>query len=115
MVAILAFSLLALQNKFDEGDLRRAIEMLAQKAPGASWSVAQELDWRSGATLAQCEPRLLSSFAGTLEITCRAGATPPYRFWVDLVRRTLTPQDAHAKELLEVVTAKNAAPRTDAG
>jgi hypothetical protein len=102
MVAILVLSLVLLQQQFDQGDYRRALQMLAQ-APGPGWNVGQELVERSGGSTPDCQPRLLSSFAGTLEVSCHAGPGDPYRFEVDLVRRAVQPKNSAAKDLLEAV------------
>ena len=84
-VAILAMTLIFLQQQFDQGDLNRAIALLMSKPPGAHWSVAEELNARAGAGgTPQCEPKLVSSFAGTLQVTCAAGPKGPYLFSIDL-------------------------------
>ena len=114
MVAILAFTLIYLQGQFDKGDLDRAINLLMSKPPGSSWSVAEELNERSGPGLdPQCEPRILSSFAGTMEVTCSAGAT--YKFAIDLVRKTVQPVDEPTRELISAVQVRNQAIPSDAG
>lgn len=110
MIAILALTLIYLQQQFDQGDERRAVELLLSKAPGAKWSVADELNARAGTSTPQCAPRIVSSFAGTLEVSCSAGAPQPYRFSVDLVRKTVQPRDPPTRELMEAVEAKNRAP-----
>ena len=114
MVAILAMALIFLQQQFDQGDLNRAIALLMSKPPGTRWSVAEELNQRAGQRAPQCEPKILSSFAGTLEVSCFAGPTAPYRFSVDLVQKTVRPVDLHTPELMEGVAQRNAGP-LDAG
>jgi hypothetical protein len=113
MVAILAFALIFLQQQFDQGDQNRAVELLMARPPGAPWSIAQELDARAGKEPPQCAPKIVSSFAGTMEVICSAGGTS-YRFSIDLVRKVVQPVDPPTKELMEAVAAKNAA-AVDAG
>jgi hypothetical protein len=110
MLAILGFTLLALQQRFDQGDYERAVAMLAAKAPGEHWSVNEELVQRAGKDPVECQPRLLSSFRGTLEVSCQAGAASSYRFAVDLVRKRVTGQNPPAEELLRAVAARNSHP-----
>jgi hypothetical protein len=120
MIIILAFTLILLQQQFDSGDNNRAIELLMSRPPGAAWSVAEELDARAGAEHPTCTPQIVSSFAGTMQVSCTAEGKEPYVFAVDLVRKTVTPANGQATELLKVVLAKNAAAAdggvsTDAG
>jgi hypothetical protein len=112
MLAILAFTLIALQQRFDQGDYEKAIQMLAAKAPGERRSVNEEIVQRAGKDAVECQPRLLSSFRGTLEVTCHAGAQGAYRFEVDLVRKRVTAEDARSQEVLDAVAQRN---RADAG
>jgi len=116
MIAILALTLLALQQRFDQGDYERAVALLAAKAPGQAWSVNQELVQRAAADVVECQPQMESSIRGTLEVTCRLGKGEPYRFHVDLVRQQVQATDEHSRELLAAVAAKNASPpAADAG
>src|SRR5690349_8892686 len=103
MIASLALMLIFLQQQFDRGDYNKAIDLLSSKSPGAHWSVAEELVLRAGSFKSDCQPRLISSFQGTLEVTCSVGEPTPYRFHVDLVRRQVVPMDAHTRELVETV------------
>jgi hypothetical protein len=105
MVGILAFSLITLQQQFDQGDYRRAMEMIA--APQESWSIGRELMARcTGAAGPQGSPKLLSSFQGLVEVTCRTDEPEPYRFRVDLVRKVVSPVDDRSRELVEAVSRK---------
>src|SRR3954468_1098662 len=114
MVGILVLALVALQQQFDQGDYQRAMEMLGARPPGAAWSIGQELVARARGGTPDCKPQLVSSFAGTLEITCLTGEKEPYRFSVDLVRHLLLPADARTRELVETVDRRSRAP-ADAG
>ena len=113
MIAILALMLVLLQQQFNQGDYRRALELLAARQPGSSWSVAQELVERTKRGAPDCRPKLVSSFKGTLEVTCDTGEGRPYQFEVDLVRQSVRPLNPVAQELTEAVSAKNRA--SDAG
>jgi hypothetical protein len=114
MVLILGFTLIALQTQFDQGDNRRAVELLMSKPPGDRWSVAEELNARAGAEHPTCTPSILSSFAGTMEVTCAAGPPPPYVFEVDLVRKSVRPGNEQATALMRSVAARNATEQSDA-
>jgi hypothetical protein len=114
MILILALTLTFLQQRFDQGDYERAVAMLAAKHPGQRWSITEELVQRGHTGAVDCQPRLLSSFRGTLEVTCRTGEDEPYRFQVDLVRKQVDAQDARTRQLLDAVAARNA-PTPDAG
>src|SRR5258708_6830027 len=107
MVAILALMLVLLQQQFNQGDYRRALELLAARQPGSSWSIGQELLARSKRGAPDCRPKLVSSFRGTLEVTCDTGDGRTYQFEVDLVRQSVRPLNADAGELIEAVSAKN--------
>jgi hypothetical protein len=101
MVAILAFMLLFLQQQFDRGDYRRAIELLASKQQGQARSIAEELADRSNGQAPDCRPKLISSFRGTLKVTCSTGEGESYRFDVDLVRHTVLPANPAARALVD--------------
>ncbi len=107
LVAILALMLVALQQQFNEGDYRRALELIAARDPAGKWSIGQELIERAKGAAPDCRPKLLSSFRGTVEITCSTGERTSYRFEVDLVRRSVRPLDAAARSLVETVAKKN--------
>ncbi|MGQ0506554.1 MAG: hypothetical protein ACT4TC_14670 [Myxococcaceae bacterium] len=115
MVLILAFALILVQSQFDKGDDRRARELLASRAPNSQWWVGRELVERADGGAPSCESQMVSSCQGILQLTCNAGEPPPYVFSVDLVRSTVTPADPRTKELMEAITAKDAALRADAG
>ncbi len=114
MVLSLVLAMTALQRQFDDGDHRRARELLAAHAPDARWWVGRELVERAGGGAPDCKTEITSGFAGLVQLTCRAGEGPPYVFSADLVRQVLTPLDDHTRELMKAAAAKNAAP-PDAG
>jgi hypothetical protein len=105
MVATLAFTLVWLQQQFDKGDHRKAVDLLMSRPPGMTWSVADELNQRAGDRPPECSPKLVSSFAGTLVVTCEAHGV--YKFAVDLVRKTVTPADPAALSLMQTVASRN--------
>lgn len=102
MVAILAFMLLLLQQQFNRADERRAVALVGAAPAGPSRSIGQELAARAGEHPLDCKAKILSSFRGTLEVACRAGdsAAEPYRFSVDLVRKTVSPLGSRARGLM---------------
>lgn len=117
MVAILILSLTLLQQCFDQSDYRHALQLLAQ-APGPGWSIGKELVQRAGGGTPDCQSKLLSSFKGTVEVTCQASAGDTYRFEVDLVRKAIKPTNPAALALMEAVEQRRkaeAAGSPDAG
>lgn len=108
MVAILILSLTLLQQCFDQSDYRNALQLLAQ-APGPGWTIGKELVQRAGSGAPDCQSKLLSSFKGTVEVTCRAGPGDPYRFEVDLVRKAIRPTNPLAQALMEAVEQRRKA------
>lgn len=106
MIAVLALTLIFLQQQFDQGDHTRAVELLMSKPPGAQWSIAEELDARAGTASPECQPKIVSSFAGTLEVRCTTGPEGTYRFAIDLVRKTVLPLDERTRSLIATVQAK---------
>lgn len=113
LIAILGLMLVGLQQQFNEGDYRRALELIAARDPGAKWSIGQELSERAKSAPPDCRPKLVSSFRGTLEVTCSTGEGLPYKFEVDLVRRSVRPADPAARSLMEAVAQKNRALQAD--
>lgn len=107
LIAVLALMLVALQQQFNEGDYRRALELIAARHPAEKWSIGQELMERAKNAAPDCRPKLISAFRGTVEIICSTGERAPYRFEVDLVRRSVRPLDAAARSLVETVAKKN--------
>src|SRR5688500_15667151 len=107
MIAWLVLLLMFLQQRYDAADEKKAMALLMSKPPGARWSVAEELAERARAPVPDCDrPRMVSTFQGTLDVTCRAGAPQPYQFHVDLVRKTVTAGDAHTAALIEAAQAR---------
>ncbi len=111
MIAILGLMLVGLQQQFNEGDYRRALELIAARDPGSKWSIGQELVERAKNTPPDCRPRLVSSLRGTLEVTCSTGERHPYKFEVDLVRHSVHPADPAARSLVDAVAQKNREPQ----
>jgi hypothetical protein len=106
MIGILGLTLVLLQQQFSQADYRRAIELLGAKQPGTRWSVGQELVARSKTGSPDCRAKILSTFRGTLEVTCSTGDNQVYRFEVDLVRKSVQPADPAAQNLMEEVAKK---------
>jgi hypothetical protein len=106
MAASLVFALILLQQQFDEGDMRRAVEMLSVKQPQESRSIGEELIQRAGSKPLDCKAKLLSSFAGTLQVRCVIADEPPYLFNVDLVRKQVNPGNDVSSQLLASIRAQ---------
>lgn len=118
MVAILALSLIFLQQQFSAADDRKAIQLLASTEPGAHWSIGQELVARSPNGSPDCHSTVLSSFRGTIEVSCATGDGQRYRFEVDLVRQSVQPIDNATRQLMNQVAEKKNGPvpsTSDAG
>ena len=101
MVLILAFSLILVQQQFNQGDERKAVALVGQTKARQGGSVGEVLIARSGGRSPDCTPTIVSSCAGTLEVTCRTSEPGTYRFAVDLVRNSVKPLDAGARALME--------------
>lgn len=116
MVGILGLTLILLQQQFNEGDHRKALQLLGSRDAGASWSIGQELVARSKNGTPDCQSKIISSFRGTLDVTCSTGETRPYHFQVDLVRRAVEPADEATRQLMAEVERRNReSPPPDAG
>ena len=112
MVLILAFSLILVQQQFNQGDDRKALAMVGATKARQGGSVGEVLIARSGGRTPDCKPTIVSSCAGTLEVTCRTPEPGTYRFAVDLVRNTVKPLDAGARALMDVDAASTFSPRS---
>ena len=110
MVLILAFSLILVQQQFNQGDERKAVAMVGATKAGQGGSVGEVLIARSGGRTPDCRSTIVSSCAGTLEVICRTPEPGTYRFAVDLVRNTVKPLDAGARALMEVDAASTFSP-----
>lgn len=109
MIGILGLTLILLQQQFNEGDHRKAVQLLGSR-DGGQWSIGQELVARSKNGSPDCQSKILSSFRGTLEVICSTGEPRPYRFHVDLVRRSIEPADEPTRRLMAEVDQKNREP-----
>jgi len=107
MIGILGLTLILLQQQFNEGDHRKAVQLLGSRDGGAQWSIGQELVARSKNGPPDCQSKILSSFRGTLEVICSTGEPQPYRFRVDLVRRSIEPLDEPTRRLMAEVDQEN--------
>ena len=96
MVGWLVLLLWGLERKYDESDYRKTDQLLA--APGAAWSLEKEL---------------ISSFRGLVRLTCAASGVEPWRFEVDLVRRSFRGLDPRSEEVVAAVERRRRPP--DAG
>ncbi len=110
MIVILGLTLVLVQQQFNEGDHRRAVELLGSREPGEHWSIGQELVARSKNGSPDCRSKILSSFRGALEVTCSTREGLSYRFQVDLVRRSVQPADEATRRLMADVADKQRGP-----
>jgi len=116
MILILAFSLILVQQQFNQGDERKAVALVGATKARQGGSVGEALIARSGGRSPDCRPTIVSSCAGTLEVTCRTPEPGTYRFAVDLVRNSVKPLDAGARALVDMDAASTSSPRfRDAG
>lgn len=115
LVSILGLALVLVQQQFNEGDHRKAIQLLGSREGGSHWSIGQELVARSRNGSPDCQSKIESSFKGTLEVTCSTGEERPYRFHVDLVRRSVEPVDEPTRRLMSEVAEKKVEPAAPDG
>ena len=116
MILILAFSLILVQQQFNQGDERKAVALVGATKARQGGTVGEVLIARSGGRSPDCRPTIVSSCAGTLEVTCRTPEPGTYRFAVDLVRNSVKPLDAGAQALVDIDAASTSSPRfRDAG
>jgi len=111
MVGWLVLLLWGLERKYDESDYRKTDQLLA--APGAAWSLEKELLERNPGNAPHCEKELISSFRGLVRLTCAASGVEPWRFEVDLVRRSFRGLDPRSEEVVAAVERRRRPP--DAG
>jgi hypothetical protein len=96
---MMALSVVTLQRCFDEGDQKKAYQMVTSfPVPGGTVQQALLANSNGGATYCS-PPEIVSSCAGTLNVECFAGSTGPYRFSVDLIRKSVTPVNEAARHL----------------
>jgi len=116
MILILAFSLILVQQQFNQGDERKAVALVGATKARQGGTVGEVLIARSGGRSPDCRPTIVSSCTGTLEVTCRTPEPGTYRFAVDLVRNSVKPLDAGAQALVDIDAASTSSPRfRDAG
>jgi len=116
MILILAFSLILVQQQFNQGDERKAVALVGATQARQGGTVGEVLIARSGGRSPDCRPTIVSSCTGTLEVTCRTPEPGTYRFAVDLVRNSVKPLDAGARALVDRDAASTSSPRfRDAG
>lgn len=103
MIAILVLALVLLQNAFDNGDRRRALEAVAGWQPVANGPLVRDLLLaKNGGAVPACDQKIESSFRGMMHVECEVGGDrQPFAFEVDLVRRAVTAADASTRERLE--------------
>jgi hypothetical protein len=112
MVGVLVFALIWLQQRYDQSDHRRAIELLGPRAD-AGWWIGKELEARNRGAPPDCEATITSSLWGQVQVSCPISGEDAYRFQVDLIRKSVAPVDARTAELLSAVEQKQRARTAD--
>ncbi len=101
MILILAFTLVWIQQQFNQGDERKAVALVGAAKTAQGGTVGDALVARSASRSPDCKSTITSSCAGTLEVTCRTDGEL-YRFAVDLVRNSVHPLDERTRALMGV-------------
>jgi len=101
MILILAFTLVWIQQQFNQGDERKAVALVGAAKTAQGGTVGDALVARSASRSPDCKSTITSSCAGTLEVTCRTDGEL-YRFAVDLVRNSVHPLDEPTRALMGV-------------
>jgi hypothetical protein len=114
MVLILAFTLVWIQQQFNQSDDRKAKALVGAAKTAQGGTVGEALVARSASGSPDCKSTITSSFAGTLEVTCRTDGET-YRFAVDLVRKSVHPLDERTRALIGVDVHPVKSVQRDAG
>lgn len=101
MVLVLAFTLVWIQQHFNQDDERKAIALVGAQKTAQGGTVGEALVARSASRSPDCKSTITSYFAGTLEVTCRTDGEV-YRFAVDLIRKSVRPLDQPTRALMGV-------------
>src|SRR5712692_8286693 len=105
MILILAFTLVWIQQQFNQGDERKAVALVGAAKTAQGGTVGDALVARSASRSPDCKSTITSSCAGTLEVTVARTASTDgelYRFAVDLVRNSVHPLDEPTRALMGV-------------
>jgi hypothetical protein len=81
------------------GDARRAVDIVGEYRADGQPTLAQYLG-RSGPV--ECASAVVSSFYGTMDVTCTVGSTRPltYVWRVDVLQEAFAPADETTRELM---------------
>lgn len=101
MVLILAFTLVWVQQQFNQSDERKAVALVGAAKTTEGGTVGEALVARSASRSPDCKSTIVSFCAGTLEVTCRTDGEV-YRFAVDLIRNSVRPIDQRTRALMGV-------------
>jgi hypothetical protein len=114
MILILAFTLVWIQQQFNQGDERKAVALVGAAKTAQGGTVGDALVAQSASGSPDCKSTITSSCAGTLEVTCRTDGEL-YRFAVDLVRNSVHPLDERTRALMGVGVHPARSTQGDAG
>jgi hypothetical protein len=101
MILILAFTLVWIQQQFNQSDDLKAKALVGAAKTAQGGTVGDALVTRSASRSPDCKSTILSSCAGTLEVTCRTDGEL-YRFAVDLIRNSVHPLDEPTRALMGI-------------
>lgn len=89
----------ALYQMHAAGDARRAVEIVGGYRAEGQPTLAEYLGRRGPV---ECNSAVVSSFYGTMDVTCRVGPTPPraYVWRVDVLQQHFAPADAATRALM---------------
>jgi hypothetical protein len=103
MAFLMASTIVITESCFARSDQRKAIAIVLAPGPGGR-SLGEGLGPDA------CRALITSSCRGAVEVTCSSGGGQPYRFAVDLVRKSAAPLDARTRGLLDVALGSMGAP-----
>ena len=89
----------ALYEMHAAGDARHAVEIVGEYRAAGQPALAEFLGRRG---LVECSSAVVSSFYGTMDVTCRVGATAPrtYVWRVDVLQQNFAPADEATRALM---------------
>jgi hypothetical protein len=114
MVLVLAFTLVWIQQHFNQGDEQDAFALVGAQKASQGGTVGEVLVARSASGSPDCRSTFISYLDGTLEVTCRTD-TEMYRFAVDLIHKSVRPLDERTSVLMGVGVHPAHSLQADAG
>jgi len=87
----------ALYQAHAAGDARRAVEVVGEYRAAGQPPLAEFLDERGPVS---CDAEVVSSFYGTMDVTCRVGTAQFYVWGVDVLQQNFAPADEATRTLM---------------